>query len=185
MRVYAKMIPRVMNKTTVRLKTARFAALAAFALLAALPAAAQTKIGVVDFQQALLATADMQQKAGALEAKFKPRQDELETLAQELQQIQAQLASAQPADAARLQADGQRKQREAQRLSEDLQSEIDYERSGILQKGSQQMRAVLQTMREEKGVDLILDVSAALAFGPTLDLTTEATAAYDAAHPVN
>lgn len=168
-----------------RLNTARFAALAAFAALTALPAAAQTKIGVVDFQQALLATADMQQKAGVLEAKFKPRQAELDQLAGELQQIQTQLQSASAADAARLQADGQRKQREAQRLSEDLQSEIDYERNGILQKGAQQMRAVLQSLREAKGVDLIVDVGGALAFASTLDMTADATAAYDAAHPVN
>lgn len=168
-----------------RLKTARYAALAAFAALLALPAGAQTKIAVVDFQQALLATADMQQKAGELEAKFKPRQEELDSLANELQQIQTQLQGATPADADRLQADGQRKQREAQRLSEDLQSEIDYERNGILQKGAQQMRAVLQSLRESKGVDLIVDVAGALAFAAALDMTAEATSAYDAAHPVN
>ena len=68
-----------------KLKTLRLVALAALALAA--PLAAQTKIGVVDFQQALLATADMQKQAGDLEAKFKSRQEELDRLAAELQPV--------------------------------------------------------------------------------------------------
>ena len=54
-------------------------------------AAAQTKVAVVDFQTALLNTAEIQKKAAELEAKYKPRQDEIEQLSQELQEIQAKL----------------------------------------------------------------------------------------------
>ena len=168
-----------------RVQDARIPVLAALAVWMAAPAVGQTKVALVDFQQALLATADMRQKAADLEAKFKPRQEELDTLAGELQQIQSQLQTATGANAQTLQADGQRKQREAQRLSEDLQSEIDFERNGILQKGAAQMRDVLQQLRESKGVDLIVDRASALAFADALDITSEATAAYDAAHPVN
>ena len=166
-----------------KLKTLRLVALAALALAA--PLAAQTKIGVVDFQQALLATADMQKQAGNLEAKFKSRQEELDRLAAELQQIQTQLQSATGQQAVQLQNDGARKQREAQRLSEDLQSEVDFERDRILQGGAQKMRDVLQKLREEKALDLIVDISSVISFNTALDLTGAATAAYDTAHPAN
>ena len=145
--------------------------------------AAQAKIGVVDFQQALLDTADMQQQAGRLETKFKPRQEALEKLTQELQQIQQQLQSVSNEDAARLQNEGARKQRDAQRMGEDLQAEVDFERDAILQGGAERMRTVLEKLRQEKGLDLLIDVSTTLAFNTTLDLTADATTAYNAAHP--
>lgn len=166
-----------------QVKPFRFAALAAFALSLSAPLSAQSKIGVVDFQQALLATADMQKQAAGLEAKYKPRQEELDQLAGELQQIQQQLQSATGTQAQQLQADGARKQREAQRLSEDLQSEVDFERERILQGGAQRMREVLETLRNDQGLDLLVDVGSVISFNSALDLTSAATAAYDAAHP--
>lgn len=166
-----------------RAKPYRFAALAAFALSLAAPLSAQTKVGVVDFQQALLATADMQKQAAGLEAKYKPRQEELDKLAVELQQIQQQLQSATGAQAQQLQNDGARKQREAQRLSEDLQSEVDFERERILQGGAQRMREVLKSLRTERGLDLLVDAGSVIDFSNELDLTAAATAAYDAKHP--
>ena len=170
-----------------RLKIQLFllAMLAAAFIVAPAPLAAQSKIGVVDFQTALLDTADMQAEAAKLEAEFKPRQDALAALSGELQQIQAKLQSASPEEAARLQAEGAAKQREAQRLTEDLQSEVEYRREGILQKGAQRMREVLDKVRQENSYDLIVDASGAYAFNPALDITAEATAAYNAAHPVN
>ena len=148
------------------------------------PLAAQTKIGVVDFQQALLNTADMEKQAGTLEAKFRPRQQELETLTASLEQIQQQLQTVtDQAAAQRLQNDGARKQREAQRLSEDLQAEVEFERDAILQAGAQRLRAVIEKLRADKGLDMIVDVSTTISYNSTLDLTAAATTAYDAAHP--
>lgn len=167
-----------------RLQNIRTAALAAVCVLvSAAPGLAQVKVGVVDFQQALLATADMQKEASKLEQKFKPDQDRLEALSQELQSIQAKLASASPEDAARLQLEGAEKQREAQRLTEDLQTDIDFDRQQILEGGAQRMREVLEELRASKGLDLIIDVSSTISFNSALDLTTDATAAYDAKHP--
>ncbi len=168
-----------------KLKMLPFAALAACALTLSSPLAAQTTVGVINFQQALLATADMQKKAAALETQFKPRQEKLDAIAVELREIQTKLQSATAQAAAQLQADGTRKQREAQRLSEDLQAEIDFERERILQAGAQRMRAVLDALRVEKGMDMLVEAGTVLAVDLSLDLTEAATAAYDAAHPVN
>src|SRR5579863_2340084 len=64
------------------------------ALLAALGAglaAAQAKIGIVNSARAISATAEIKKAQADLEARFKPRQDELAKLQQDLQTIQSQL----------------------------------------------------------------------------------------------
>jgi len=155
------------------------------ALLPGARAVAQTKVAVADFQEALLATAEMQKAGADLEAKFRPRQSELEKLQTELQEIQQKLQNApQGPEAGALQSEGARKQREAQRKSEDLQADVEYERNNVLQEGAVKMRAVLNKLAETKGLDLIVDVNNTLFAKPALDLTAEATAAYNAAHPV-
>ena len=52
-------------------------------------------------------------------------------------------------------------------------------RNDILSKSSEKMAAVVKKLAEEKGLDLVVDTQAALYFKPTLNLTAEATAAYD------
>ena len=45
------------------------------------------------------------------------------------------------------------------------------------------MSDVIKKLAEEKGLDMIVDVNNTLYFKPALELTTEAIAAYDKAHP--
>ena len=147
--------------------------------------AAQTKIAVIDFQNALLNTADMKKESAALEAKYKVRQDEIQALSVELQEIQGKLQTAQGAEGTQLQADGQRTQRTAQRLSEDLQSDVEFDRQNILAGAGARMRDVIRDLRMEKQLDLIVDGGSVLAHNALIDLTAEATQAYDAKHPAN
>lgn len=157
------------------------------ALLCAWPGhvAAQSKVAVINFQEALLSTADMTKESAALEAKYKSRQDELNALSEELQEIQAKIQTAAGPELARLQGEGQRKQVTAQRLTEDLQSDVEFDRQNILTAASVRMREIVQGLRVEKGFDLIVDTSSVLASDPLINLTAEATQAYDAKHPVN
>jgi outer membrane protein len=46
------------------------------------------------------------------------------------------------------------------------------------------MEQVVIKLAEEQGLDLVVDSSTTLYFKPALDLTKQATAAYDKAHPV-
>ena len=78
----------------------------------------------------------------------------------------------------------QRKQRELQRMGEDLQADVDRERNEILTKTSQKLKLVLDKLAEEKGLDMIVDAADTVFFKPALDITKEATAAYDKANPV-
>jgi outer membrane protein len=146
--------------------------------------AAQVKVGIVDFQQALMNTAEVKKEAARVESKFQPRQEEIAGLTKELQELQQKLQAATGDAAAQLQADGTRKQRNLQRLSEDLQADFEFERNTILQGAAQKMRDALKTVAEAKGLDLVTEASSAYYFKPTLDVTADATAAYDKAHPV-
>ena len=82
-----------------------------------------------------------------------------------------------------LQLQGQRKQRDAQRISDDLQAEFDRDRQDILGKAAQKMQDVVKKLAEEKGFDIVVDVSQTLYFKPALDLTADALAAYNKAYP--
>lgn len=153
---------------------------------------AQTKIGTIDFRTALQNTAEFKKALQSLQAEFKPRQDELQRLSQELAEIQKQMQTAQPQEAARLQQEGQTKQRQAQRVNEDLQADLQYEQEDILRNSAQRMRDVIAKLAEEKGLDVVFSSAALvdpfegrlLYLNSGLDLTSAATAAYDAAHPV-
>ena len=102
----------------------------AFGVVLAPAASAQTKVGVIDLQRAILGTSEIKKASNDLQVKFKPRQDELEKLQKEMAEIQEKLQNPQtPAPQAQdLQLKGQRDQREAQRLTEDLQADVERER---------------------------------------------------------
>ena len=163
----------------------KFLAVLILATIASLPLSAQTKFGLVDFQTAMLATKEMQAEAAKMEAEFKPQQDALTKLTDEMQALQQRIVAATDAQQqAQLQAEGAAMQRRFDRMREDMQSAIDFRREGVLQKGAARMREILEKLRVEKGLDAVIDTSSIYVYNPAMDLTTEATAAYDAAYPV-
>jgi outer membrane protein len=158
------------------------------AVCAAGLASAQAKIGVVNFQKAILDTAEIKKASTDLQNKYKPRQDALDKVQRELSDIQTQLQSAggklSPQGEADLQARGQRKQREAERLGQDLQDDVNNERNTVIQRAGTRMTEVVKKLMDDKGLDLIIDVGTAVSYKPTVDLTADAVAAYDKAYPV-
>jgi outer membrane protein len=156
-------------------------AVASFASLAS----AQLKVAVINTQKAMSESDELKKASAAVEAKYKPRQDELQKLQADLQSIEQQLNSGKlnQQAAADLQAQGTRKQRDAQRLSDDLQADFDRDRQDILGKASVKMQAVIQKLSEEKGLDIVVDASQTLYFKPAMDITNDAIAAYNKANP--
>lgn len=148
-------------------------------------ASAQVKVAVINTQKAMADTDELKKASAAVEAKYKPRQDELAKLQADLQSIEQQLNSGKLNQnaAADLQAQGQRKQRDAQRISDDLQADFERDRQDILSKASQKMQAVITKLAEEKSLDVIIDAAQTLYFKPALELTAEATTAYNKANP--
>jgi outer membrane protein len=159
------------------------------ALLALAPlanfASAQLKVAVVNVQKAMLDSDELKKTSAQVEAKYKPRQDQLAQLQKDLESIQGQLNSGRlnQQAGAELQAEGTRKQRDAQRISEDLQADFDRDRQDILSKSAAKMQAIVKKIAEEKGYDIVLDVSQALYTKPALDITAEALAEYNKAYP--
>jgi outer membrane protein len=147
---------------------------------------AQLKIAVINTQKALLETDEIKKAQAELEAKFKPRQDQMIKLQKELEDIQQQLNSGKLNELGtqELQTEGQRKQREMQRLQQDLQEDAERERTEILQRAGTRMQEAVKKLADEKGLDIVVDSANTVFFKTSFEITAEATAAYNKAFPV-
>jgi outer membrane protein len=166
---------------------ARLFLMAAAGVAAVGVASAQTKVAVINMQQAVLATAEIKKASAEMEAKYKPRQAALDQLRSDLESIQQKLQSGQgklsPAAEQDLNIQGQRKQRALQHQSQDLQEELDNVRNEILAATQRRMLEVVRKLADEHGVDVIVDSGSTLFYKAPLDLTQDAIAAYDKAYP--
>jgi outer membrane protein len=165
------------------LRLGRVIALAA--MLAAM-ASAQVKIAIINSQQAVVGTAEFKKWQGEAEARFKPRQDQLQKLQKDIQDIQAQLQGGKlnQTGEQELQAQAAIKQRQGQRLQQDLQEEADREQNETLQRIGKRMKDLVTKLATEKGYDAVFDASSTVFYKPAMDLTSEAVAGYDKAYPL-
>ena len=156
--------------------------------LVILGTASAQKVAVINLQRAVLETAEIKKASAELQNKFKPRQDALAKTQNELNDIQTQLQASQgklsQAGEAELTARGQRKQREAERLNEDLQADVERERTGILERAQSRLDAVLKKIADEQGLDIVIDTTNRVWHKPSLEITDAVIAAYDKAYPV-
>jgi outer membrane protein len=158
-------------------------AVLAFASIGA--ANAQVKIAVINTQKALLDTEEIKKAQLDLEAKFKPRQDQMIKVQKELEDIQAQLQSGKLNELGtqEITAEGQRKQRDLQRLQQDLQDDVQAARTEILQRAGTRMQEVVKKLADEKGLDIVVDSGNTVFYKATFEITTEATTAYNKTYP--
>jgi len=150
-------------------------------------ATAQTKVAVISLQKAVLESAEIKAASAAMEARYKPRVTQIETLdrdiAQLTQNLQTNSGKLTPQAEADMTAQVQRKQRDVQRLRDDLQSDVDNERNTILGKASTKMQEVVKKLAEEKGYDVVVEMSSTIYFKAALEITADAIAAYNKAYP--
>jgi outer membrane protein len=150
-------------------------------------APAQTKVAIINLQKAVLESAEIQAASAAMTARFQPRANQIDQLQREIQAIadnlQKNAGKLTPQAEADLNTQGQRKQRDLQRLNDDLQADVDRERNDILGKSTQKMSDVVKKIAEEKGYDMVVDVSNTVYFKPALEITTDAITAYNKAYP--
>jgi|YelNatPaOPRAMG01_1025707.scaffolds.fasta_scaffold133472_2 outer membrane protein len=167
-------------------RNTRFFVMAASAALFVSAAAAQSKVAIISMQQAILQTAEIKKASADLEAKYKPRQDAIEKMRAQIADLQQKLQSPNltPQQQNDLTLQGQRTQRDLDRATQDLQEEVDNVRNDILTKAGQRMSEVVKKLAEERGIDVIVEAGSTLYVKPELDLTKDATAAYDKAYPV-
>jgi outer membrane protein len=161
-------------------------ALVAFSIPGARAQAVQpAKVAIINAQKAVGDTAEIKKAQATLEAKFKPRTQAIQNLQTQLESISKQLSAPNlpPDREAQLRADGTLKQKEYQRLSDDLNADVNYERQDILGRAGRQMTDVVKKIAEQRGLDIVIDITNTIYFKPALDITAEATAAYDKAYP--
>jgi outer membrane protein len=155
-------------------------------LMSVAPAMAQSKIGVIDFQRAVVDTAEFKKAFAELEAKYKPKQDQLQKAQQTMQDLQAQLNSTQgqlsQAGAQELESKGQRTKIQIDRLTEDLQEGFEADRDAALRVVSTRFTEVLKKFATDKTLDAIIDKSAMPFSKADLDITDAAITAYNTTH---
>jgi outer membrane protein len=150
-------------------------------------AAAQTKVAVINLQKAVLESAEIKAASAVMEARYKPRVTQIETLDKEIagiaQNLQTNAGKLTQQAEADLNAQGTKKQRDVQRLRDDLQADVDRDRNEILQKSALKMTDVLKKVADEKGYDIVVDAPYAPYFKAALDITPDLIAAFDKAYP--
>jgi outer membrane protein len=164
----------------------RIATLLTFALAAAGVGAAQTKVEIVDLQRAIAGTAEVRKTIVEGNARYWPREEEIENLRRDLQNLQQQIRSGKLSRTAEQQArsESEFKQRQLERKDQDLRDDVARERDDIIGHARQRMQQVIQKIAEERGLDVVIDSSGTVFFKAGLDITDAAIAAYDKAYPV-
>jgi outer membrane protein len=148
---------------------------------------AQTKVGIIHIQNAIISTKDGQKAASELTARFAPRKSDLEKKQSTVAQLQDQLrkGSNTMSEEAKqkLTREIDQDTKSMNRESEDAQAELDQEQNKIMQELGQRIMAVIDKYAKDNGYALILDVSSqqtpVLYATNSIDITQDIIALYD------
>ena len=150
----------------------------------------QGKIGVINIQSAIAATAEGKKAMADLQKKFQPRQSELQRLQQEIQGIQDQLskqgATLSEEEQGRLAREAEDKQKQLKRSAEDAQNDFNHDRDETINKIGQKMLKVIGEYSQQNGFMLVLDDAQIPIYfaAKNIELTEEIVKRYDTANPV-
>lgn len=156
------------------------------------PAASGARVGVINFQLAMASTQEGRKAIEDLQARFSPRQSELQKLSDEIRDLEAQLTKQQNTlsqDAqAQLVRQAEVKRKALARAQEDLREDVEQARNDYIATISGKMGQVVDRFAQEKGLNLILnygDGSNTVLFAtPAVDITQDVIKLYDTTHPV-
>jgi outer membrane protein len=159
----------------------------------ALGAQAQTqKIGVLNMQDALVATKDGQKAVADLRSKYSPKDQELQKRQQELTAKQEQYRKTQNTISetakATLERDIDSMQRTMQRDVDDVKQDMDADQQRMVNELGQKMMQVISKYAADNQFTAVFDVSGQpnniLYASNTADITQAVIALYDKAAPV-
>jgi outer membrane protein len=170
------------------------ASLLSFAALAAAqdPVATgpQGKIGLINIQQAILATGEGKQAMDELQKKYEPRRQQLQrdqdAINQLTDQLQKQSATLSDEEASRLRRELDRKQSQFKREQEDAQSDFQADNQDVGNRIGQKMVRVINDYAQKNGYELVMDPSQINIFyaAKGIDITEPIVRLYDQANPV-
>ncbi|HYG99017.1 MAG TPA: OmpH family outer membrane protein [Terriglobales bacterium] len=154
----------------------------------AAPADGPAKIGIINIQQAIVATNEGRRDLEALQKKFEPKQAELQNLNKEVTDMQNQLKT----QGDKLNEDARNnlvrnidtKQKNLQRSFEDAQQDFQAQQNEVVNRIGGKLMQVLDTYAKQNGYTVVLDVSTAqspvLWAAQTTDVTKPVVDAYNA-----
>ena len=147
-----------------------------------------TKLGIINVQQAIMLTNEGKKDLDALETKFTPKKNELQTLQTEIESMKKQLSTQgdKMNEEARnkLTRDIDTKQKSLQRSVEDAQQDFQQQQGEIVNRIGTKMMEVLDKYAKANGYIAIMDVSSPQS--PVIwarqgtDVTKEIADAYNA-----
>lgn len=173
--------------------TRNFIAAPLLAIALSLGAQAQTqKLGVINMQDALVATKDGQKAVGELRNKYSPKDQELQKRQTELTTKQEQYRKTQNTISetakAGLERDIDAMQRTMQRDVDDVKQDMDQDQQRMVGELGQKMMQVISKYAQDNQFTAVFDVSGQpnniLYASTTSDITQAVIALYDKAAPV-
>jgi outer membrane protein len=146
-------------------------------------------IVTISFNSAVLQTAEAKKNLSALEARFAPKQQQMQALNNEVEGLRKQLADTsnnlnESERAARAQA-LETKEKQLQREAEDFKSDSQSESEQVFQRVAQKVYAFLQTFSQQHGYSAVIergsDAYPVVWYEATnMDITDELIKAYNA-----
>ena len=150
------------------------------------------KVGVIDWQKAVLATREGQQRTAMLQSQFEPRRLEIERKRIEVEGSQERLrrtgGALDEGARAKLEREIDRGTRGLNRMAEDLNLDMQEEQANVARELSAKMNAVIEKYIAVHRFAVVLEVTkgeppAAWA-AASVDITAEIVRDYDLGHPV-
>lgn len=170
--------------------------LALVSLFAVSPVPAQTapastgKIGVINIQAAISATAEGKQAANDLQSQFAARQQELQSLNKQVNDLQQRLnngISLSDEERNRLQAQGTRLSQRLDRKNNEFQDDFNAAQTDLINTIGQKMITVINRYSQEHGLSLVVNSSAQgtpiLYASKNVEITQDIVNLYDQTYP--
>jgi len=150
----------------------------------------QSKVGVINLQEAISLTGEGKKSFGDLQKKYQPRQADLQRQQQEIQalqdQIQKQQATLSDDERIRLSRELEDKSKLFKRANEDATADFNAESQDTLRRLGQKMVKLVNDYAQQNGYTMILEGEQLQVYFINRDavVTEEIAKRYDAAYPV-
>ncbi len=149
-----------------------------------------SKVGLINIQAAIANTEEGKKALADLQAKYQPRQKDLQGEQQQIQAIQDQLSkqanTLSDEEQARLNRESEEKQKQLKRDMEDAQNDFSQDRDEAINRIGKKMVQVINNYAQQNGFSLVIDDAQIPIYfaAKDLDITAEIVKRYDAANPV-
>ena len=150
----------------------------------------QSKVGILNLQEAISMTGEGKKSFGDLQKKFQPRQQDLQRQQQEIQalqeQVQKQQATLSDDERLRLSRELEDKSKLFKRANEDATADFNQESQDTFRRLGQKMVKLVADYAQETGYTMIMEGDQLQVYFVTRDavVTEEIAKRYDAAYPV-